>query len=264
MRTIDDTRRVMTRRFCGVVLSVCMVLLSACHTPAHTTLTLSVAASLKEVIAETEAAYTHDHASVDFHNNYGPSGTLAAQIEQGAPVDVFLSAAAEPMDELGAKQLIVANTRRNLLRNSLVLIAPRESRLRDFQGLTDPSIRLIALGDPSSVPAGQYGKETLVTLHLLDKVKGKLVLAKDVRQVLAYVETGNADAGLVYATDARTSDKVRVVAAAPDSAHDPIIYPVAVVAGRPGEEVARKFVEYLGTPAAQAIFQRHGFTIAAP
>ena len=264
MRALDGAKANQARRLCGVALSACMVFVSACHGPAHTTLTVSYAASLKDAMAEAEAAYSHDHAQVDFRDNFGSSGTLAAQIEQGAPVDVFLSAAAKPMDELQAKGLIAAGTRHDLLRNSLVLIAPRDSRLRDFQGLTDRSIRLIALGDPASVPAGQYGRQTLLSLGLLDRLKDRFVLAKDVRQVLAYVATGNADAGLVYATDARISGKVRVVATAPEATHDPIVYPVAVVAGRPGEEAARRFVEYLGTPAAQAIFQKHGFTIAAP
>jgi molybdate transport system substrate-binding protein len=201
---------------------------------------------------------------VDFSNNLGSSGTLAAQIDQGAPADVFLSAAAKPMDELEANGLIVVGTRRNLLRNSLVLIAPLDSKLRDFQGLADSSIRLIALGDPASVPAGQYGRQTLIALHLLDKLNSKFVFAKDVRQVLTYVETGNADAGLVYATDAQASGKVRVVATAPESSHDPIVYPAAVVKGTHNDEAARRFVEYLGNPAANAIFVKHGFTIAAP
>jgi len=236
----------------------------ACVGSAHTTLTISAAASLKDALAETEAAYKQSHANVAFSNNFGSSGTLATQIDQGAPADVFLSAAAKPMDELEAKGLIVSGTRRNLLRNSLVLIAPLDSRLRDFQSLADGSIRSIAVGDPASVPAGQYGRQTLIALHLLDKLNSKLVFAKDVRQVLTYVETGNADAGLVYATDTQASGKVRVVATAPDSSHDPIVYPAAVVKGTHSEEAARKFVEYLGSPAARAIFVKHGFTIATP
>jgi molybdate transport system substrate-binding protein len=112
------------------------------------------------------------------------------------------------------------------------------------------------------VPAGQYGKQTLTALHLVDSLKTEFVLAKDVRQVLTYVETGNADAGLVYATDTLTSEKVRVVAVAPEWTHDAIVYPVAVVRGGRNEEAARKFVEYLGSRAAQAIFVKRGFTIA--
>jgi molybdate transport system substrate-binding protein len=177
---------------------------------------------------------------------------------------MFLSAAEKPMDDLQAKGMIAAETRRNLLRNTLVLIAPVGSKLHDFQGLTSKSIRQIALGDPASVPAGQYGKQTLSSLHLWDQLNSKLVLEKDVRQVLTYVETGNADAGLIYATDARVSSKIRVVSIAPESTHDPIVYPAAVVKGSHNEPAARAFVEYLASPAVQAIFQKHGFTIATP
>ena len=239
-------------------------LFGACHAQTRVTLTVSAAASLKGALTEAEAAYRQSHANVEFVNNFASSGTLAAQIDQGAPVDVFLSAAAKPMDDLENKGLIAAGTRRNLLRNTLVLIAPPDSGLRDFQGLADPSIRSIALGDPASVPAGEYARQTLAALHLLDKLKAKFVFGSDVRQVLTFVETGNADAGLVYATDAQASGKVRAVAAAPESAHDPIVYPGAVVKGCRSEDAARKFVEYLGSPAAQAIFVKHGFTMDAP
>jgi len=231
---------------------------------AQTTLTVSAAASLKDALVETEAAYKQSHGNVAFANNFGSSGTLAAQIDQGAPVDAFISAAAKPMDDLIAKGLIVAGTRRNLLGNTLVLIAPLDSNLHDFQGLADRSIRLIALGDPASVPAGLYGKQALMSLHLWDRLNAKLVLGKDVRQVLTYVETGNADAGLVYATDAKISTKVRMIATAPESTHEPIVYPAAIVKGSRNEEASRRFIEFLRSPMAQAIFVQHGFTIAAP
>lgn len=247
-----------------LLVPVFAALACICSCSAQTQLTVSAAASLKDALAEAEAAYAQSHAHVEFSNNFGSSGTLAMQIDQGAPADLFVSAAAKPMDDLEAKGLIVSGTRRNLLRNTLVLIAPLDSQLRDFHGLTDRSIRTLALGDPASVPVGQYGRQTLAFLHLLDQLNRKLVLGKDVRQVLIYVETGNADAGLVYATDAQTSRKVRVVAVAPESAHDPIVYPVAVVKGSRNEEASRKFVEFLLSPMAQAIFVKHGFTIAAP
>ncbi len=231
---------------------------------AQTTLTVSAAASLKDALVETESAYKQGHTTIAFANNFGSSGTLAAQIDQGAPVDIFISAAERPMDDLVAKGLIVAGTRRNLLRNTLVLIAPLDSKLHDLRGLTDKSIRVVALGDPASVPAGQYGKQTLLSLRLWDQLNTKLVLGKDVRQVLIYVETGNADAGLVYATDAITTSKVRVITSVPESLHEPIVYPTAVVRRGHSETDARKFIEYIASPAAQAIFQKHGFTVARP
>ncbi len=252
-------------QFCRIVaVAALAAFVCACACQAQTTLTVSAAASLKDALVEAEAAYKQSSTDVAFTNNFGSSGTLAAQIDQGAPVDIFISAAVKPMDDLQANGLLVSGTRHNLLRNTLVLIAPLDSKLRDFQGLTGSFVRVIALGDPASVPAGQYGKQTLVALHLFDALSAKFVLAKDVRQVLTYVETGNADAGLVYATDARSSGKVRVVEAASDATHDPIIYPVSVIKGSRNEKAAQRFIEYLGTPAAAAIFIKNGFTIAAP
>jgi molybdate transport system substrate-binding protein len=237
---------------------------NAAYAQTKVSLTISAAASLKDALVEVEASYKQSHADIDFSNNFASSGTLATQIDQGAPVDVFLSAATRQMDDLETKGLIASGTRHNLLRNTLVLIAPLDSTLRDFEGLTQSEIRLIALGDPASVPAGQYGRQTLLALHLMDKISTKIVFAKDVRQVLTYVETGNADAGLVYLSDAKSSSKVRIVTAAPDSSHDPIVYPAAVVKGSHNKEASQTFVEYLGGAAAAAVFVKHGFTIAAP
>lgn len=238
--------------------------LAPCLAQRNAVLTVSAAASLTDAMQQIETAYQRDHPAVEIRNNFGSSGTLERQIEQGAPVDVFLSAASKPVDDLQAQGLIVAGSRRNLLRNSLVLIAPDDSRLTGFQQLTESSVRIIALGDPASVPAGQYGQQALASLHLLGSLQPKFVLAKDVRQVLAYVETGNADAGLVYVTDARLSSRVRVVATAPESTHEAIVYPAAVVAHGHNEAAALAFVNYLSSPAACAIFVQYGFTVAAP
>ena len=225
-------------------------------------MTLSIAASLQDAMEEIEVNYQREHGAVDFRNNFGSSGTLSREIEEGAPVDAFLSAGARPMDDLEKKGLLVPGTRMNLLRNSLVLIAPKDSKLAGFDGLTAPQVRLVALGDPASVPAGHYGKQTLTALHLYDKLHSKIVLGKDVRQVLTYVETGNADAGLVYSTDTLISTRVRVVAAAPESSHDPIVYPLAMVAGSRNQPAVRAFLAYLGSPAARAVFVKRGFTMA--
>ncbi len=250
------------RRFvCGVAVAL-LALICTGQGQSGANLTVSAAISLKDALTQVEAAYSASHRGVRFGNNLGGSGTLAMQIEQGAPVDVFLSAAEGPMNRLQAKGLLVNGTRRDLLRNTLVLIAPLDSPLTGFAGLTANSVRILALGDPASVPAGRYGKQTLASLHLLDRVQSKIVLTKDVRQVLAYVETGNADAGLVYATDARISNRVRVVATAPDAAHDPIVYPVAVIQGSREQAQAREFAAYLAGPEASAIFKKNGFSLA--
>ncbi len=246
-------------------LAICLLVLTlnGCRNSRHVSLTISAAASLQETLGEVESAYRTGHAPVEFRNNFGSSGTLAREIEQGAPVDVFISAAAKPMDDLDGKGLIATETRKNLLHNSLVLIAPLDSKMQGISELGDRSTRLIAVGDPASVPAGAYAQQTLNALHLYDQVKGKLVLGKDVRQVLTYVETGNADAGFVYATDARISGRVRVVAIVPDSLHEPIVYPAAVVKAARDQEATRAFVEFLGSHEAKAIFTKHGYTLAS-
>lgn len=234
---------------------------SGCRHSRPGTLTLSVAASLQDSITEIEAVYQRDHR-IEFRNNFGGSGTLAREIEQGAPVDAFIAAGAKPMDQLEQQGLLQAGSREALLRNSLVLIAPTGSDLKGFDGLNQKRIHTVALGDPASVPAGQYGKQTLESLHLYAVLQSRIVLAKDVRQVLTYVETGNADAGVVYATDALTSSRVRVVAVAPESSHDPIVYPVAQIRNSQNQPPARDFLAFLHSPAARAIFERHGFRMA--
>ena len=241
-----------------------IALLSGCHAGQRTNLTVSAAASLQSTLGQVEAAYFSAHPDVDFRNNFGSSGTLALEIEQGAPVDIFVSAAAEPMDHLESKGLIVAGSRKNILHNSLVLIAPLDSKLQRPEELADASTKIIAVGDPASVPAGKYAQQALNALQLNDRVKAKLVLGKDVRQVLTLVETGNADAGFVYATDAEISSRVRVVATLPESAHEPIIYPAAVVKPSSNQKSARSFVDFLAGSEARAIFTRNGYTLAAP
>jgi molybdate transport system substrate-binding protein len=232
-------------------------------------ITVSAAISLKDALDELGPIFqVQQHrknggsgTAVTF--NYGGSGTLARQIEQGAPVDVFFSAAEKQMDELAAQGLIVADTRRDLVGNALVLIAPAQSTaLHSFQDLSNAAVKTIALGETSTVPAGMYARQTLEHLGLFAAVEKKIVYAKDVRAVLTYVETGNADAGLVYQTDANTSTKVRVVAVAPADSHDPILYPAAVLRDAKDKAAARAFVEFLQGSDARAVFQKYGFTSA--
>lgn len=244
------------------VLGAAALCIASCRAPHHTVLTLSVAASLQDAVQEIEITYQRAHPGVEFRNNFGSSGTLAREIEDGAPVDAFLSAGEAPMMQIEKEGLLTTGSRIDLLRNDLVLIAPQDSTLRNFEDLRGSKIKTVALGDPASVPAGHYGEQTLRALGLYDTLRGKLVLGKDVRQVLAYVETGNADAGLVYSTDALVSGRVKVVATAPESAHDPIVYPAAVLTGSKNAEAARDFLVALTAPDARAVFVRRGFRMA--
>jgi molybdate transport system substrate-binding protein len=238
--------------------------MSGCSRPGAT-LTVSVAASLQDAMAELKPIYERSHPGVKLTFNFGGSGMLEQQIESGAPVDVLLSAAPKPMDDLEAKGLILPETRRDLLHNQIVLVVPKDAaQPNSFRQLAAAKVTLIALGDPASVPAGDYGRQVLESLRIWQAVQPKLVLAKDVRQVLSYVETGNADAGIVYETDARESDRVRVAATAPGNTHTPVIYPVAVLKGCHNVKAAREFVAFLAGNLARGVFTRHGFTTVVP
>jgi molybdate transport system substrate-binding protein len=239
-------------------------LLGGCARPESSTLTVSVAASLQDAMQRLGPAFEQAHPGTKVSFNFGGSGTLEQQIVHGAPADVFLSAASKQMDDLAAKGLILNDTRRDLLRNQVVLIAgPDHPGLHSFADLAQPVVKLIALGDPGTVPAGEYGRQVLESLGLWQAIQGKLVLAKDVRQVLTYVETGNADAGIVYATDARLSGKVRVVATAPKSSHAPVVYPVAVLKDSRNTAAARTFVHFLEGERARQVFANLGFTASS-
>lgn len=226
------------------------------------TLTISAAASVQDALAEIQPAYALVAPDVTLVYNLGSSGSLAQQISQGAPSDIFLSASTQWMDELAAQDQIWADSRRDLLQNSLVLVVPSgQSAIATFTDLPGDGVRKVAIGEPESVPAGKYAKESLTTLGLFDKLQGKLVYGKDVRQVLAYVETGHVEAGLVYATDAQQSDQVTIIATAPPDSHSPIVYPIAIVKDSPHPEAARDFIAFLSSDPAATIFQRHGFSL---
>ncbi len=226
--------------------------------------TVSAAISLKDVLDEISGLYRTENPGVAIHFNLGASGTLQRQIEQGAPVDLFISASSNQMDSLASHALILADTRKDLVKGSIVLIAPEgRASIAGFQDLVRPEVKVIAIGDPQTVPAGKYAQEVLTHFGLYDKLKPKFVLAKDVRQVLTYVETGNADAGIVYLTDARTSSRVSVITTAPEDSHSPVVYPVAIIAGSKNVAAAKAFEEFLLGPKASTIFKKYGFVPAA-
>ena len=247
-----------------LLLASCFTGLTAAAPQGKADLTVSAAVSLKDALDEISPQFTAAQPSIALQFNLGASGTLQRQIEQGAPVDVYISAAPEQMDALAAKGLLLADTRHDLVRNSLVLIVPARSSIKisSFPGLAAAAVKVIAIGEPQTVPAGKYAQEVLTRFSLYDSLKPKFVLAKDVRQVLTYVASGNADAGIVYATDAKTSADVRVAAVAPENSHQPIVYPVAVLKDSKNTAAARSFVEFLLSSKAQAIFQKYGFSPA--
>ena len=201
--------------------------------------------------------------NVKVYCNFAGSSTLQRQIEKGAPADVFISASPKQIDALQQQGLLYENSRRAILTNRLVLVAPLNSSLSmAYVGLlSEDSIRRIAIGEPSSVPAGIYGKEALTHLGMWDIVQSKLIPSADVRSTLAYVESGEVDVGIVYRTDVDTSKKVKIIYEFPDSSHTPILYPAAVLRDTGHRVLAQAFLEYLQTTEVAAIFEKHGFSV---
>lgn len=197
--------------------------------------------------------------------SYAASSALARQIEAGAPAQVFISADLEWMDYLEQRKLLRPGTRRNILGNRLVLVAPAGSAVKTEIRAGFPLASLLgggrlATADPAHVPAGKYTRAALEKLGVWDSVAGKLASAENVRAALALVARGETPLGTVYATDAAAEPKVRVVAAFPDGLHAPIVYPVALTAGAPASGAAAGFVALLSSPAARKVFEKHGFT----
>lgn len=223
-------------------------------------LVISAAASLQDALYEIEKSYEKSHDNVDLTFNFGASGALKQQIQQGAPVDLFFSAAEDKFDELVNEGKIDGKQSVDLVGNELVLIVPKDTKksIKEFLDLPAQADS-IALGTPEAVPAGTYAKQTLEKLGLWDQVSSKVIPAKDVRQVLSYVETGNVDAGIVYKTDAFVSDKVKVVATADASMHDPIIYPVGVIKDTKQSKEAEEFYRYLQSKESLKVLENYGF-----
>lgn len=226
----------------------------------NTKLLVSAAASLQNSLQEIKPLY-QKRQNISLNYNFGASGALQQQIENGAPVDVFISAAKKQMDALDLKGLILTDNRRNLLKNRLVLIVPNSSSITDFKQLTEPQVKRIAIG-AKSVPAGQYAEEVFKKLGILEQIRPKFVLGNNVRQVLAAVESGNADAGIVYTTDAKTSQQVKAVATVAANLHSPIIYPIAVLKSSKNISAAKEYVQFLSGSQVRKVFEKYGFGIA--
>lgn len=223
------------------------------------------AASLTDSMKEIASGYEKQRGEkVVF--NFGASSMLARQIEEGAPADIFFSADEAKMDALEAKGLIDKSTRRNRLSNSLVIVAATENgaAIQSPKDLANESIKRIALGDPRAVPIGIYAKEYLQKLKLWDAVKPKVVATENVRAALAAVEAGNADASIVYKTDAAISSKVRVAFEVPLEEGPKISYPVAMVKEAKTPEAAKKFLAYLSSDEVGTIFKTYGFIVIEP
>ncbi len=223
-------------------------------------LTVSAAASLTNAFKELGMSFEAQNPGTTVQFNFAASGALLQQIAKGAPVDVFASADEETMDEAQKQGLVDATTRVDFVRNTLVVIAPSGSRLpaSNLADLRSERFAKIAIGQPASVPVGRYTKSVLEQANLWTVVEPKMIGAQSVRQALDYVARGEVDAGFVYATDAAImADKVRVLFTAPTPA--PILYPIAVSKGSTNDATARRFVQFVASPAARAVLARYGF-----
>lgn len=266
-------RKLLQIRFLGLmVVGLLIASLLSCNPlvnqssvqSSSSTLLVSAAASLQQALQEVAPLYEQAKSNQTVKYNFAASGAIQQQIEQGAPTDVFISAANKQMDALQQKDLIVPDTRRNLLTNRLVLIAPKNStvKLTGFEQLANSEVKRIAIGEPRSVPAGQYATEVLQKLGILEQVQSKFVLGNSVKSVLAAVETGDVQAGIVYATDAKLSDKVSIVTTAEEKLHKPIVYPIAVTRSSKSPDLAKQYVEFLQSESAKTVFEKYGFGIA--
>lgn len=242
---------------------VLALLLVGCWMPAAANqITVSAAASLADALKEIASNY-EAHASDRVLCNFAASSTLARQIEEGAPVDIFLSADEAKMDALEKNGLIAIGSRRSLLANSLVVIVPNDSRLavRSARNLTNTTISRVALADTRLVPAGIYAKEYLLKRKLWPAIEPKVVPTENVRGALAAVESGNVDAGMVYKTDAAISKRVKIACEVPRSDGPKISYPIALVKEAPQSEAARRFLKYICSDAAAKVFEKYGFIV---
>jgi molybdate transport system substrate-binding protein len=254
------------RRFMVVLVcfgAVCFA--SEVRTQSAREITVSAAISLKNAFEDIGRIFQDRNPGVRLLFNFGASGDLARQIEVGAPVDVFASAAQKDMDDLDQKNMIIKGTRKDFTGNSLVLIIPTKSAipLTSFNDFRRGEIQKIAIGNPKTVPAGRYAEDALRYFNLWEGMKDKLIFAENVRQVLDYVAREEVDAGIVYSSDVLVRAKeVRIAAEAPEQSHRRVVYPIAVVKGSKQEAVAREFIAAVISRQGEQILERYGFRVS--
>lgn len=225
-------------------------------------LNVLAAASLEEPLIEMKTDFEQAY-DVEVQFQFGGSGTLAQQISQGAPADVYIAADEKWVTDLAEKNLIQSASSQTVAENKLVLIG-KEEGARAIEDLTDLAVEKhgeIAIGHPDTVPAGNYAKQTLQALGTWQALEEHLIYTSDVRQALAYVETGNVTYGFVYETDARLSEKVAILLEVPHHLHDPIRYPATIVADTNKEEVAKAWLEFLSSEKAKTIMESYHFSM---
>lgn len=217
------------------------------------------AASLTDVMKELSRIYEESN-NIKINFSFASSGILQNQIEAGAPADIFFSAAQKQMNSLEEKNLIDKKTKKTLLENKLVLISPKMSTMKNFYDITNESVKKIGMGDPKIVPAGEYAKEMLENLQLLDKIEPKTIYGSDVRAVLTWTENNDVDLSFVYETDAKIAKNINIIGEAPKGSHKLITYPIAVIESSENKKEALDFIDFLTTKKSLDIFKKYGFS----
>lgn len=227
-------------------------------------LTILAATSLTDVCNELKMRYEAENPYVTINFSYGASGALQSQIEEGCPADVFMPAAVKQMDVLANKGLMDTASIINLLENAVVFIVPKKSGIdvSSFEDAATDKVAMIGLGEPSSVPVGQYSEEIFESLGILDEVQAKANYGSDVRTVLSWVESSAVDCGVVYATDAYISDQIRIVCEAPEGSCKKVLYPVGIVANSAHAEEAGRWIAFIQRDESMALFESYGFSRA--
>ncbi|MCF0148874.1 MAG: molybdate ABC transporter substrate-binding protein [Clostridium sp.] len=250
-----------------LILGIVAILVSGCTSKEDTkesnekTITIAAAASLKNCMDDKLIPmFNEKYPNIKVQGTYDSSGKLKSQIEEGAEIDVFMSAATKQMNELDSKGLIEENSIVDLLENKVVLIVPKgnSKEINSFDDILKSD--KIAIGDPASVPAGQYAKELFENLKIFDEVSKKSSLGTNVTEVLNWVAEGSADSGVVYSTDAASNDKVEVVLEAPEGSVSKIIYPVGIIKESKNKEESKSFTDYLQSDEAIKVFEYYGFS----
>ncbi len=251
-------KRLLIFLFMLVIIPLCAYLSAALAGD----VTVSAAISLKNAFEDIGKLYEVKHTGTKVLFNFGASGDLARQIEGGAPVDVFASAAQKDMDDIAAKGYILPSSRVDFVKNTLVLITPKPGAVKSFMDLSSDGVKRIAAGNPRTVPAGRYAAEVFDYYKITRPIKDKLIYAENVRQVLDYVARGEVDAGIVYATDAAVrSGETHIVTEAPEASHKPAIYPIAIVKETKNKSAAKSFIEMVRSKEGIAILKKYGFRI---
>lgn len=246
-----------------IIFSLCSLIAFFCgaEMAAGSEITVSAALSLKAPFVEMARSFERRHPGTKVIFNFGASGILQKQIEGGAPADIFASASPKEMDLLESGGFLIKGTRSNFAGNSIVLIAPSQSRLqiRSFDDLVKKEIRRIAIGNPATVPAGKYAEEALKSSGMWEAVKDKIVLCEHVRQVMDYAVRNEADAGMVFLTDAINSEDIKIVSEAPEQSHKPVVYVIAAIKGARDEALVRDFISMLLSDEGRKILKKYGF-----